>query len=56
MESYENFVISAVSYAWNLRPQKQVSEDRSPHDTIIQQQLTEIHTINGFQQAVDVLQ
>ena len=30
MESYENFVISAVSYAWNLRPQKQVSEDRSP--------------------------
>ena len=33
MESYENFVISAVSYAWNLRPQKQVSEDRSPHDT-----------------------
>ena len=39
MESYKNFVISAVSYAWNLRPQKdnqkQVSEDRSPHDKLI---------------------
>ena len=32
MESYENLLFKPF-HAWNIRPQKQVSEDRSPHDT-----------------------
>ena len=33
MESYEKFVISAIFMCEIIRPQKQVSEDRSPQGT-----------------------